>query len=148
MAFLIATNETAEFHPSYVRALWNQMWVDMWIIYVSKNKGSCDFCFALKYSPMHSLRQEWWCRVYSMRKHRSRRTCIQYCTNSAQLDVCFKNVHFNFDLFVELKKTSANIRLWKYDLWYCLIKSVHPLILPLSFSFSCVGVYNGHWQVL
>lgn len=29
-------------------------------------------------------------------------TCIQYCTNSAQLDVCFKNVHFNYDLFIEL----------------------------------------------
>lgn len=22
-------------------------------------------------------------------------TCIQYCTNSAQLDVCFENVHLN-----------------------------------------------------
>lgn len=23
--------------------------------------------------------------------------------------------------------------LWKYEIWYCLIKSVHPLILQLSF---------------
>lgn len=95
--FLMATNENAESHPSYVRALLNKMWVDMWIIYVSKNKGSCDFCFALKYSPMHGVRQKWWCRVYSMIKHRNIHTCIQYCTNSAQLDVCLKNVHFNYD---------------------------------------------------
>ncbi len=29
-------------------------------------------------------------------------SCIQYCTNSAQPDVCFKNVHFNYHLFIEL----------------------------------------------
>lgn len=65
-------------------------------------------------------------------------SCIQYCTNSAQLDVCFKNVHLNYDVYwIEIK--SANMCVWKYEIWYCLIKSVHPLILPLSF-FSFYGL--------
>lgn len=51
---------------SKLRAVLNKMWVDMWIIYVSKNKGSCNFCFALKYSPVHSVKQQWWRRVYSI----------------------------------------------------------------------------------
>lgn len=39
---------------------------------------------------------------YNLKKKKNIHTCIQYCTNSAQLDVCFKNVHFNHDLFIEL----------------------------------------------
>lgn len=43
--------------------------------------------------------------------------------------------------------TSANICLWKYERWYCLIKTVHPLILLLSF-FSSLGLYHGSFQPL
>ena len=118
----------------------------MWV----KNKGSCNFCFALKYSPVHSVKQQWWCRVDSIMmiiKKKEQKTTYIHVNSSAQI---LHNLRYVLRMYIFIMIclwnwiTSANICLWKYEIWYCLIKSVHPLILPLSF-FPVCSFAQGAW---
>lgn len=138
--FLIATNENAESHPDYVRAVLNKMWVDMWIIYVSKNKrymllllctkeqahAQCKRVEVMQGLFYNYIKKNPYIHVYSIAQilHNLMYVLRMYIL----IMICLLNWI-----------TSASICLWKYEIWYCLIKSLHPLILPLSF-FPSVGL--------
>lgn len=83
-----------------------------WIIHVSKNKRFMQLLFCTKAKPCTQWKaavamQGPFSQILTIKKERKKErkkwhTYIQYCTNSAQLNVCFKNVNLNYDLFIEL----------------------------------------------
>lgn len=122
--------------PPELHAVLNKTGVEMWILCGRKKKRFMQLLFCTKVSS-HAQ-----CKTLVVMQgllYYKRHTCIQYCTKSAQLDVCLKNVHFNSELFIELTNICQylSVEKWNMVLSHKICSSLNFAIVV--FPLCCCG---------